>query len=114
MPKRSLSSRSSKGSWKASRPRSRATTNIRAQLCVSSAAHPIFATAHVPATTEPTKSTQPSTWRDEVPLQLHLSHHGESRNRTSIVALQSPPTSTRYHAISPRRLSQPRHEESIG
>jgi hypothetical protein len=42
----------------------------------SSLAHPIFTTAHVPATTEPTKSTQPSTWRDEVPLQLHLSHHG--------------------------------------
>src|SRR5215212_2992802 len=84
------------------------------QPCPSHLAHPILATAHVPATTAPTKSTQPSPWRDDVPLQLHLSHQGESTNSMSIVAPQSPPTSMRYQAIRPRRLSKPRQKESIG
>src|SRR5215216_3012423 len=80
----------------------------------SSLAHPIFANAHVPVTTEPTKSTQPSTWRDDVPLQLHLSHHTESSTKTIVVPPQSPPTSMRYQEIRPRRLSQLRQKESIG
>src|SRR5215212_6576863 len=62
----------------------------------SSLAHPIFATAHVPATTEPTSSTPPSTSSSNASFQLHPSHHGESTNKTSVVPPQSPPTSTRY------------------
>src|SRR5829696_3154844 len=80
----------------------------------SSLAHPIFATPHVPATTEPTKSTQPSTWKDGVPLQLQLIHHGESNIKAIAVPPQSPPTSMRYQEVSPRRLVQPRQKESIG
>src|SRR5215212_2722818 len=80
----------------------------------SSLAHPIFANAHVPTSTEPTKSTKPSTWRVDIPLQLHLSHQGESTNTASVVPPQSPPTSMRYQAIRPRRLSQLRQKESIG
>src|SRR5918999_1019721 len=78
----------------------------------SSLAHPIFATAHVPTTTEPMSTTPPSTSSGNAPFQFHLSHQGESTNNTSVVVPQSPPTSIPILSILKRPTSSAQKVET--